>query len=965
MDQRWKRLPLLVIILLFWRNADGFKGGAYSGTHHGWGQPSDTFSPRTVQSSMSEVHVTGILPVEEVGSSLFPNKPLKSKSKLNLLQFVKGGSNSYQSTSHAQTTPSSSVSASLPLSLSQQPSKSLASSGSTIPGVAGGLSLETQYAGSGSGQVVSTLGERSSFPAKLGVSGQSTSDTLHVSSSQETSVKLAEASLPVFSKKVSDSSSSAPGATSSFLSSPALLSESLGQPESSQGEVGYSGLSQGASSQYTPDSNTMIGSPISSQSSGDQSFLASGFSLLEEVAGLGPLDLSTKSSEMSSQFKPFVVSSQSTNSQSSPSLHMVSPQSSYKSTDAATPLYTQGSVSYSSLSSQAQGSATSRGSSGAELFASSVQSVPTRVGSGSYSGVSQSLSASSLYTPGSLMANKLDSLPLGVSGQSTNVQSSPNVSTSSTQSRSGTQLATSSHFIPVQGGSSSVRLSLKPQGTLGPYAPSSPTKYVSAPMSAPQATTNSGSSYRAISQVGSLSQMGASGQFASRGGNYYRGLLPPSQATSSQYALGYSKPISSPQSTSSQPTSALSSRKQYNSASQGSGSQFGASTGFASQGMSSSYSGSVQSQGTTSQFAPGSLSSYPGLSLSSPQAGPFTVQGSRKQLTSTYTGSSGTQVGSSTLFTLHGSTAYGGSRQPQDTASPFTPSSPYESVYCKCVLSPQGVDRHSTSVRSSQKQFTSSYGAQSGSSTPFTLQGSITFDGSPQPQGVASQSTIWGSPKQLTSTFAGSSDTQAGSSTPFILQGGTAYGGSSQPQDTTSPSAPGSYSSHASVSLSSPQAGPSTNVQASRKRFTSAYQGSSGASFGASTGFASQGMSSSYSGSDQSQGTTSQFAPGSPSSYLGLLLSSPHAGPSTNVPGSLKRLASTFIGSSGTQAGSSTPFILQGSTAYGGSPQPQDAASQSAPGSQSSASVSLSSPQAGPSTTVQGSLKRLASIIVE
>ncbi|XP_016384073.1 flocculation protein FLO11-like [Sinocyclocheilus rhinocerous] len=466
MDQRWKRLSLLVIILVFWRNADGFKGGVSSSAHHGWGQPSDAFSPRAVQSSMSEVRLTGFLPVEEVGSSLFPNKPLKSKSKLNLLQFVKGGSSSYQSTSHAQTTPSSSVSASLPLSLNQQPSCSLASSGSTIPGVAGGLSLETQYAASGLGQVVSTLGESSSYPAKLGVSGQSTSDTLHVSSSQETAVQLAETSLPVFSKKVSYSSSSAPGVTSTSRSSPALLSQSLGQPVSSQGEVGYSGLSQGASNQYTPDSNTMLGS-TSSQPSGDQSspsvfgsssqgssetFLASGFSLLEEVAGLRPLDLSSKSPETSSQFQPLVVSS-----------------------------------------------------------------------------------------------------------QSTSVQSSPSVSTLSTQSRSGPQLVTSSHFIPVQGGSSSVSLYLKPPGTLGRYAPAFPAKYTSTPVSAPQATTNSGSSYRAVSQVGSPSQMGASGQFTSLGGNYYRGLLPQSRATSSQYALGYSKPISSPQSTSSQSTSALSS----------------------------------------------------------------------------------------------------------------------------------------------------------------------------------------------------------------------------------------------------------------------------------------------------------------------------------------------------------------------------------------------------------------------
>ncbi len=94
-------------------------GGAYSNAHDQWGQPSDTFSPGVVQSSMSEARITGTLPVEEVGSSLFPNKRPKSRSKFNLLQFVKGGASSSQSTSHAQTAPGSSVSASWPLPLDQ------------------------------------------------------------------------------------------------------------------------------------------------------------------------------------------------------------------------------------------------------------------------------------------------------------------------------------------------------------------------------------------------------------------------------------------------------------------------------------------------------------------------------------------------------------------------------------------------------------------------------------------------------------------------------------------------------------------------------------------------------------------------------------------------------------------------------------------------------------------------------
>ncbi|KAF4107877.1 hypothetical protein G5714_010636 [Onychostoma macrolepis] len=812
MGQGWKRLPLLVVFLLFWKNTDGFKGGAYSNAHQQWGQPSDTFSPHAVQSSMPEARVTGTLPVEEVGSSLFSNKPLKSRSKFNLLQFVKGGSSSSQSTSHAQTAPGSSVSAFLPLPLDEQPLSSLTSAGSSISGAASGLSLQTLYAASGSGHLVSTQGGSSSYPAKLGFSDQSTSDGLHLSTSQETSVhKSAEASLPVFSQEsISYSSSSAPGATSTSQSSP-ILSESSGQRVFSQGEGSYSALSQGASSPYTP---------------------------------------------------------------------------------------------------------------------------------------------------GSLMSNKLDALPLGVSSQSTSAQSSPSGSPS-TQSRSGTQLATSSRYVPVQGGSSSTSFSHKPQGTLGQYAPLSPTKYVSAPMSSPQdiysQATSSGSSYRAVSQVGSLPQVGASDQFASRRGNHYSGLLPQSQATSSQGHIDYSSPFPHPKAL---PVSlrCLESRKQYASASQGSSrAQFGASTGFTSQGM----SGSVPSQGTTSQFAPGSPS-------------------------------------------------------------------PYDSLYCKCALSPQGVDRESTTVQSSHKQFTSRYGTESGSSTPFTLQGSIAYDRSPRPQGTASQlgpvshsypsvssssqgvasqsTTVQFSRKQLASTYTGSSGTQAGSSPPFTLQeallmvdhlkmpqvhlplgwvlsslhpaGSTAYGGSPQdaaspfapgilyslhpagstayggsPQDAASPLAPGYESSYGRVSLSSPQAGPSTTVQGSRKQFTSTFTGGSGTQAGSSPPFTLQG-STAYGGSPQD--AASPFAPGYESSYGRVSLSSPQAvaGHGT-VQDSQKPFTSTFTGGSGTQAGSSTPFTLQGSTAYGGSSQPQDAASQLVHGSYPYASVSLSSPQGAASQSSQ------------
>ncbi|XP_051764340.1 mucin-19-like isoform X6 [Ctenopharyngodon idella] len=848
MDQGWKRLPLLVVFL-FLSSAYGFKGGAYSNAHQRWGQPSDnTFSPHAVQSSVSEVPVTGTLP-EEVGSSLFTNRPLK---RFNLLQFVKGHDSSHhESMSYAQTAPSSSVFASLPLPLSEKQAGSLTllqGSGTTITDTA---SVSTQS-----------------------TSGQSTSDqsfpSLYMSSSQETSgVESAEAALPVFSQEsISYSSSSAPGATYTSQGSPVPLSEGSSQAISPQDESSYSRLfqSQGASSHYTPDSYTKLSSSsVSSQSTSDQSppslyssssqdssgslLEASGSFFQGEMVGLSSSDLSPES-QTSGQLLPssLEVSSQFTNGQGSPSLFIGSSKSSSdsQSTGPASLLDTQGSLSQSILSTQTQGS-TSQGSAGPELSGSSGQFIPTQVEGGSYS-VSQSLN-SSPYAPGSLMYGKFGPLPIRVSSQSTSTQSSP-----------GTPL-TSSRF-PVQGGSSSTSsLYLKPQGTLGLYAPASSTKYVSVPM--PQ---------RAV----------------------------------------------------------------YSQATSGSGALFGTSIGLASQGMSSTYSGSVQPQGTTSQFAPGSPS----------------FSSSQKQFTSSY----GTQSRPSLPLTLQGSATYGGSLQAQGTTGQFAPGSPSSGV---SLSSAQGAASQPATVPSSRKQFTSSSGTQSGSSLPLTLQGSTTYGGSLQPQGTASQfapgspssypsvslsspqgaasqsATVLSSRKQFTSSYG----TQTGSSLPLTLQGGAAYGGSLQPQGTASQFAPGSPSSYPSVSLSSPQgaASQSATVLSSRKQFTS----SSGTQSGSSLPLTLQG-STTYGGSLQPQGTASQFAPGSPSSYPSVSLSSPQgaASQSATVLSSRKQ----FTSSSGTQSGSSLPLALQGSPTYGGSLQPQGTASQFAPGSPSP-SVSLSSPQ--------------------
>ncbi len=317
------------------------------------------------------------------------------------------------------------------------------------------------------------------------------------------------------------------------------------------------------------------------------------------------------------------------------------------------------------------------------------------------------------------------------------------------------------------------------------------------------------------------------------------------------------------------------------------------------------------------------------------------------------------------------SSSYSGSAQSQGTTSQFAPGSPspYDSLYCKCALSPQGVDHESTTVQSTRKQFTSRYGTQSGSSTPFTLQGSITYDRSPRPQGTASQlGPVSHSYPSVSSPSQGVFQSVYCSvfseAACLYLHGQLWHPGwvlsslhpagkyhlwwITSPQDVASPFAPGPQSSYASLSLSAPQAGPSTTVQGSRKQFISTFTGGSGTQSGSSTLLPLQG-STAYGGSPQRQDAASQLVRGWSAPYASVSLSSPQAvaGPST-VQGSRKRFTSPFTGS---KSGSSTPFTLQGSTAYGGSPQ--DVASPLHPGSSPYASVSLSSPQGAASKSSQ------------
>nr|AAI54194.1 Zgc:173837 protein [Danio rerio] len=260
----------------------------------------------------------------------------------------------------------------------------------------------------------------------------------------------------------------------------------------------------------------------------------------------------------------------------------------------------------------------------------------------------------------------------------------------------------------------------------------------------------------------------------------------------------------------------------------------------------------VQAQDSTNQVVSGSS---PYVTVSSPQgvtSQSTTVPSSKKLIASIY----GTPTGSSALFTLQGPL------QRQDSSSQVVSvSSPYVAVSL-----PQDVNSPLTPLPSS-KQITTVYSTEAETSAPFTLKESTTYGGLLQaqdstsqvsvsstpyvavslPQGVAIQSAVPSS-KQITSVFG----TQTGSSAPFTLQGSTTYGGPLQVQDAASKVVSGSSPN---VAVSFPQDVTSQSVVPSSKQITSVY-GTQTASFAP---FRWQRLL-------QTEDSTGQFSPGSPSS---------------------------------------------------------------------------------------------------
>ncbi|NP_001104646.1 uncharacterized protein LOC564373 [Danio rerio] len=494
-------------------------------------------------------------------------------------------------------------------------------------------------------------------------------------------------------------------------------------------------------------------------------------------------------------------------------------------------------------------------------------------------------------------------LKTGVSGQSTNDQSSPSLSSSVSQG------TTYGVITQAQGTSQSA------PGSSSPYTTISLPKYV-----ASQFITRP-SSKQFTSVYGT--QAGSSAPFTLQESTTYGGQIQTQDATS-RLVLGSSTPyisVSSPQVVTSPLTPGPGS-KQVTSVY---GTQTGSSALFTLQKL-------LQGKGSKSQVV--SVPSTPYVAVSLPQGvtSQSTLVPNSEQLTSVYT----TQTGSSAPFTLQELL------QGQDSTSQgvYGSSTPYVSVSL-----PQSVTSQSTAVPSS-KQITSIYTTETGSSAPFTLQellqgqdstsqvvyGSSTpYVSVSLPQVVTSQLTPVPSSKQVTSVYG----TQTGSSAPFTLQK-LLQGKGSKSQVVSVPSTP-----YVAVSLPQGVTSQSTLVPNS-DQLTSVYTTQTGSS----VPFTLQELL-------QGRDSSSQVVYGLSNPYVSV--SMPPVVTSQSAVPSLKKITAVY----GSQTGSSAPLTLQGS--YGGLIQPQNAKDASSTGSSSSVLQTSTGDFSNPSSSFS-TLKRYYSV---
>ncbi|XP_056323473.1 mucin-4-like [Danio aesculapii] len=669
MDQGWKRLPLLVVFLLFWKNAPGYAYSTYRNAGQWWGQPSDNaFLPLAVQSSLPEAPVTGVL-LEEVVSTLPKNTP-----KFNLLQVVNGDVSSSSDSTPQALPPNTPSSASLPVDQS---------------GIGGLVSLQglSGSTTSGSGPIVFAQGVSGSFPSKTGVSSQSTNDQ----SSPSLSSSVSQGATYGVITQAQGTSQFVPGSSSPYAT--ILLPKYV-----------TSRLMTGPS---TKQFTSVYGTPTGSSAPFILQELLQGQDSTSQV-------VSGSSTPYVSVTMPQVVTSKLTPVPSSKQVTSVYTTQ----TGSSAPFTLQGLL-------QGKGST------------SQVVSVPSTP----YVSVS---------------------LPQVVTSQLTPVPSSKQVTSFYT-----TQTGSSAPFT--------LQELLQGQDSTSQVVSGSSTPYVSVTM--PQSVTSQLTPVPSSKQVTSVytTQTGSSAPFTLQ-------ELLQGQDSTSQVVLGSSTPyvsVTMPQVVTSQLTPVPSSKQVTSFYT----TQTGSSAPFTLQEL-------LQGQDSTSQVVSGSSTPYVSVTMPQVVTSQLTPVPSSKQVTSFYT----TQTGSSAPFTLQELL------QGQDSTSQIVSgsSTPYVSVSLPQVVTSQ-------SAVPSSKQVTSVYGTQTGSSAPFTLQGLLQGQDSTSqvvsvpstpyvsvslPQVVTSQSAV-PSLKKITAVY----DSQTGSSAPYTLQGSTTYGGLIQAQNAKDSSSTGSSSS--------------------------------------------------------------------------------------------------------------------------------------------------------------------------
>ncbi|NP_001410430.1 uncharacterized LOC131384668 precursor [Danio rerio] len=733
MDQGWKRLLLLVVFLQFWKNAPGFAYSTYPNAGQWWGQPSDNaFLPLVVQSSVPEAPVTGVL-LEEVVSRLPKNNP-----KFNLFQVVKGGVSSSSDSTPQALPPNTPSSATQPVDQS---------------GMSGVVSLQGSSGStttSGSGQIVFAQGGSGGFASKTAVSGQSTNDQsspgLSSSVSQSTTYGVTTQGTSPF----------APGSSSPYatISLPKYVTSQLTAGPSSKQVTSVYGTQTGSSAPFTLQASTTYDGRIQTPDT-----------ISPLVLGSSTPYVAVSLPQVTSQLTPApstkqVTSVYTTQTGSSAPFTL---QELLQGQDSTSQVVYESSTPYVSVSLP-------------QVVTSSLTPVPSSKQVTSVYGTPSGSSAP--FTLQRLLQGK------GSTSQVVSVPSTPYVAVSTPQVVTSllTPVPSSKQVTTVyttQTGSPApftLQELLEGQDQTSQVVYGSSTPYIS--LSLPQVVASQLTSVPSSKQVTSVygTQTGSFAPLTLQESTTYDGLIQTVDTTD-QLVSG-STPyvaVSLPQVTSQ--LTPVPNSKQVTSVY---GTMTGSSAPFTLQKL-------LQGKSSTSQVI--SVPSTPYVAVSLPQS--VTSQSmtvpSSKPVTSVYT----TQTGSSAPFTLQELL------QGQDSTSQvvYESSTPYGSVSLPKVVT-------SLTPVPSSKQVTSVYSTQTGSSAPFAmrelLQGqdstSQVFSGSSTPYASVSM------PQVFTSQLAGPSSksitavygSQTGSSAPYTLQGSTTYGGLIQPQNAKDGSSTGS-----------------------------------------------------------------------------------------------------------------------------------------------------------------------------